>query len=297
MKLGFILSDEHYNFRYTQFVLELAEELSSLNHSVVVFSNNTESSKHTILPISAVTKTTLDTIIFYSLLQRDICLSSPAKNKIFYFMNPVEVYKDSRVLRGGDFRVLRGGDFRVLGISSVCGVILESTFNIKKVPIIPGSIGKACLGYNPAILKDVGITKLVDYDYLQGDSVASCAIDFVRGVVDNISVTTTNYKDIHNCYNRSILYVTASSLIGFDFCALEALYCGCCVVSTYQSDFLSKKNSVISRNNAYHLSRNISEILQNTDLRTQLRKTGLTVNNTEQYSLKTVAQNFIKEIQ
>jgi glycosyltransferase involved in cell wall biosynthesis len=288
VRLGFLLSDEYYNFRYTQFVLELAEELSTLNHSVVVFSNSLESSKHTILPISDIPKTTLDHIIFYSVYQIDLCLCSPARNKLLYFMNPVESYKNPKVFTKGNFKLV--------GISSVCSRMLEAAYKHKSVPVVPGAIGKNCAGYTPEIVKDIGILQLAEYDALQGGSVADSAVRFARGIVDNLSVITTNYEDIHNCYNRSVLYITASSLIGFDFCALEALHCGCCVVSTHTSDFLSKKNSVISNNTAYHLSRNIVEILKNTDLRTQLRKTGLTINKDSQFSIKTVAQNFLKII-
>lgn len=84
-----------------------------------------------------------------------------------------------------------------------------------------------------------------------------------------------NDKDLLKIYNRSSIFLCASSIEGFGLTGAESMACGCTLVSTdYQGVFeyaIDQKNALLSPvNDPQKLSDNIIKLIEDSHLRTKL---------------------------
>jgi glycosyltransferase involved in cell wall biosynthesis len=232
--------------------------------------------------ISALHKDTYDVAIFNLAEQYSIMKGVKAKIKAFWVLAPEAAYKQQAI----PIQALKAGFFLLANSSYTVQYIRQHIAYPTEIPIIPGGINKEHFRYDSTIPKQYNILYYGSSRPWKGSQVVQAML--TRSSPRMLSSfmmegKNTPQNKMHTLYNSADVYVSANLVEGFSFGQLEAMACGCAVVTTDDGgsrDYVKNMhNAVVVPRLPGHLYDAVVRVLTNKELRRTLIKNGLETAN------------------
>lgn len=303
MRICFIEPHLQYGIGGIRRIIEVSNRLISFGHAVTIFTPkgrpcNWIANKIPTLKLDTLKNYTFDVAVFNLAEQYPIALRAKAPKKVFWVLAPEAMYKTPAV--------------PLAALQQPFTFVTNSTFTrdyiIKNrkvpvkgiIPIIPGGLNPEHFRYDPAIKKEYHILYFGSKRPWKGK-------DFIEGALAGINLkvlrmegANTPQNEMYRLYNKCNMYISACTAEGFSMPQLEAMACGCAVVTTDDGgsrDFIKHEyNAIVIQKTRDKLIGAINSILQNKELRRKIIKNGLITAAQTKFKWDNIAKQFEKVI-
>ena len=305
MKIGFIEPHVKYGIGGIRRIIEVSNRLISFGHSVTIFTP--EGKPCTWIENNIPTKS-LDTIKNYSFDvsvfnlsdQYKIALQTNAKRRVFWVLAPEALYKNPKVPLESINQ-----NFHFVVNSSYTKHYLTSHRKVKLVQkdihIIPAGINPQHFKLNSSIAKECDVLYFGSNRPWKGTAFVESALLGMKGIrIVKMFGKNTPQSEMHKLYNKSHLYVSAAMHEGFSMTQLEAMACGCAVITTDDGgsrDYVRNGyNAIVIKRAHFDLRSAILRLLANTKWRSGLVCNGVKTAADSKFNWDNVAKQFEKAI-
>jgi len=236
----------------------------------------------TVKKISELHKDGYDVALFNLAEQYGIMKDVKAKLKVFWVLAPEAAYKEPTA----PIQALKAGFFLLANSNYTVQYIRQHITYPKEIPVIPGGINKEHFKYDPTISKRYNILYYGSPRPWKGAQVVQAMLSGTSPRM--LSFCKMEGKDtpqnkMYTLYNSADIYVSANLVEGFSFGQLEAMACGCAVVTTDDGgsrDYVKNMhNAIVVPRLPGHLYEAVVRVLTNKELKRTLVKNGLETAN------------------
>lgn len=261
-------------------IIEVSNRLMVLGNEVKIFSPSGKPCRwlqNSILtyPLSKIQKHSHDVVIFNLAEQYTWANKIKGAPKVFWVLAPEANYKAPEI----PIKALKQGFFMMANSSFTVNYIRKHVKVKYDIPIIPG-------GINPQHFKRVLSTPKEFHVLYYGSKRPWKGTKIIEEALDGAGVKAlkmeglnTPQKKLWTLYNRCNCFVSACKAEGFSFPELEAMACGCPVITTNSGgnqDFvINGHNALVVNRDPRSLRKGMSKVLANTPLKRKLIQNGL----------------------
>ncbi len=284
-------------------ILEVSNRLLKYGHKPIIFTPNGEDVKwfNNTVPIKKLQNIydyKFDSCVFNLAQQFNICNVVKAKKKIFWVLAPEAYYKSPII--------------PIAALSQKFHLIANSAFTknyIKRyvtvpydITIIPGGINANHFRYDAAIEKIYHVLYYGSKRPWKGATIIKNAFTNTPQLkVIRMEGLNTKQEDMYKLYNSSIFYVSAGQAEGFSMPPLEAMACGCVVITSNEGgnmDFIKNGwNCILVKRNAMDIRKTVLNICKKVDIIEKLRYNGLLTAKQSKFDWDNITKKFIREIE
>jgi glycosyltransferase involved in cell wall biosynthesis len=284
-------------------IMEVSVRLKALGHEVSIFTPKGRPCtwiRNDVLTykISELFSKEHEILIFNLAEQYVDALRVKASKKFFWVLAPEAEYKDPKV----PIAALRTGKFRFLTNSKYTQSYIKRLVKVNyEIPIIPGGINPEHFKYVPETPKTHHV---LYYGSLRPWKGAKIIEDAIRGMpikVLKMEGLNTPQEEMWKLYNSVNMFVSANFREGFSLTQLEAMACGCPVVTTDDGgsrDYVkSGKNAILCARTPQGIKSSIMRLLADKTLRNTIRSNGLLQAKDPRYSWEFCTNTLIKSLE
>jgi len=270
-------------------IVETANRLIALGHIVDIFTPPGRPCTWLpcaadVVPLSKLQKYTYDVAVFNLAEQYEWMLKVKAKLRVFWVLAPEAMYKHPIVPQAAlckDFFLIANSKFTVDYIRNI-------VHYQKDIPIIPGGINPEHFKYVPGIAKEYNVLYYGSARPWKGASLIENSLLGIKGVsVKKMEGLNTPQPQMYELYNKADIYVSANQCEGFSFGQLEAMACGCAVLTTDDGgsrDYIKRgENAMVVDRQVNRIREGIEMLLHTPELRKSLVKAGLKTASEERF--------------
>jgi glycosyltransferase involved in cell wall biosynthesis len=267
-------------------IVETTNRLIKFGHTVEIFTPTGKpcgwlECKALVQPLKALKNNEYDVVLFNLAEQYKIMQEAKAKLKVFWVLAPEALYKDPKA----PIEALKQDFYLIANSKFTVNYVHQHTSYAKTIPIIAGGINKDHFRHDPEIQKQYDILYYGSARPWKGAQVVQAMLAFQNSIRNKILSTmkmegkNTPQHEMYRLYNSAKIYVSANLVEGFSFGQLEAMACGCAVVTTDDGgsrDYVKNNyNAMVCPRNPMHMHQTVLHVLQNKDLYRTLVKNGL----------------------
>jgi len=280
-------------------IIEVANRLQKYGHEVRIFTPKgtpclwlqNKIPTHKISKLSSYPKA--DVVIFNLAEQYREVLAVQAKAKVFWVLAPEGLYKNPDI----PLAALRQGFHLATNSTFTKEYILKYVKVKYDIPVFPGGIDPSLFKCDEKIPKAYHVLLYGSARPWKGTELILKAVHSLPNIKYlKMEGTNTTQEGLYTLYNHSSLYCCANQAEGFSLTQLEAMACGCPVVT---ADDGGSRDYVINGVNAFVVKRTvegikhgISTLLNNTALCKKLKAGGLKTAKEERFSWDVISKNF-----
>ena len=301
MKLAFIEPHLLPGIGGIRRIIEISNRMLIKKHDVSIYVPGARPctwlpNKVPIYELSKIVHKEFDVVIFNLADQYKWALKTKAKKRVFWVLAPEAWYKEPTIAIKSlhqDFLFMANSTFTVGYINSYRKVDYG-------IPVVPGGINKSHFKYDPNMPKTYHVLYYGSKRPWKGASIIEDALSGFKLKLLKMEGKNTPQHKMYTLYNRCTLFVSAAFREGFSFPQLEAMACGCTVVTT---DDGGSNDYVKNGHNAIVVERSISGIrdavlnlLEDKIMRRKLRIGGLKTASNPKYDWNNVTIEFEKHL-
>jgi len=274
-------------------IIEVANRLKKRGHFVRIYTPPGRpcgwmESDVEVEKISKLPHRVYDIALFNLAEQYPVAIETKARMRVFWVLAPEALYKDPNI----PIKALRQ-NFHFLANSTFSANYIKRFRKVKEhIPIIPGGINPEHFKFVPKTPKKYDILYYGSPRPWKGGHLVEGSL---RGYkLLKMHGLNTPQDKIHELYNQSTIFVSANQMEGFSFMQLEAMACGCPVVTTddggSQDYIKSGYNAVVVSRSHSGLQTGASILLGDKNLRAKLRRNGLVTSQDPKFSWDNVTE-------
>jgi len=294
MKICFVEPHIAYGIGGIRRILEISNRLHVLGHQVFIY--HPSGKKTTWLPINVpvlklekLSEQKFDVVIFNLAEQYKHVLNCESKVKIFFVLAPEALYKQP------DIPIIAlQQNFFFLANSTFTANYIKQYRRVKyEIPILNGGVNPDHFRYDPDCPKTHHVLYSGSKRPWKGATLIQQALSGSNLKILNMGKQKVLQKDLWKSFNSSSIFVSACQAEGFNFMPLEAMACGCPVVTTDDGgnrDYITDKNAITVKRNAQSIRQGIHLLLNDKDLRRKLKKEGLKTARDPKYNWDNVTK-------
>lgn len=286
-------------------IVEVSNYLHSAGHDVVIYTpNGTPCSWMPLLvPVLKLSNKykgqMFDIVIFNLAEQYKQALAIPARKHVFWVLAAEAFYKDPatpiKALNPGLFFFIANSKFVVQYIRKYVTVPYE-------IPIFPGGINPQHFRLDRNVEKRYHCLYYGSERPWKGKAVIEAAMSRIPKVKFlKMQGSDTPQEEIYKLYNQCRIYVAANLCEGFSMTQLEAMACGCVVVTTDDGgsrDYITHNyNAVIVPRSPEGIASGIEMVLGSESLYKKLRANGLATAAQSRFSWQNIGSAVEKHLQ
>jgi len=263
-------------------IIETANGLLNRGHKVSIFVPHIKPitwlpNRVPILKIKNLQNYDFDIVIFNLSDQYKVALSSNSRKKIFWCLAPEASYKHPDV----PIKALKA-PFYFLANSKYTVAYMRQYGNVsqKEIPILPGGINPDHFKYDPTIPKTHHVLWFGSPRPWKGGALIERVINRMPKIkaLKMMSQNTPQHR-MYALYGGCNMYVSANLSEGFSFGQLEAMACGCVVLTSDDGgsrDYIFPNvNALVVPRNEVGIEKGIRTLINDKLLMRKLRKNGL----------------------
>jgi len=280
-------------------IIESANRLILFGHQVTIYTPTGAPCKWLsctapVKKLSKLVQTSYDAVIFNLADQYMWASKANATKKFFWVLAPEALYKEPTI----PVKALKAG-FTLLANSTFTVTYIKKFLpKYGDIPIIPGGINPEHFKYAPMVVKEYDVLYYGSSRPWKGTMLIEQAIKSLPGVkVLKMEGLNTPQEQMYRLYSKCTCYVSAGQVEGFSMPPLEAMACGCTVVST---DDGGSRDFIVPEINAIRVPRSVSgiaagikRVLGDKILRRNLIKEGLKTASQERYNWDSATRQLV----
>lgn len=267
-------------------IVETANRLIKFGHTIDIFTPTGKpcawlECAANVKMLSDIKKYEYDVAIFNLAEQYQELNQAKAKLKVFWVLAPEALYKKPSI----PIEALQQKFFLIANSQFTSNYIRQHISYPKQIPIIPGGLNKDHFRYDAELPKQYDILYYGSSRPWKGTQVVQAMLSYQTNArckklsVIKMEGKNTPQTEMYKLYNSAKIYVSANLVEGFSFGQLEAMACGCAVVTTDDGgsrDYIKNSyNAMVCLRNSMHIYQTILQVLQNKSLYKTLVKNGL----------------------
>jgi glycosyltransferase involved in cell wall biosynthesis len=301
MKICFIEPHLRYGIGGIRRIIEVSNRLQKLGHDVSIFVPEGKKCSWIVndiptFKIDTLKDFTFDVSVFNLAEQYKIALSSKAKRKIFWVLAPEANYKNPVI----PLEAIRQGFYFVVNSTFMKRYLIAkrgTPLRQANVPIIPAGINPEHFRYDPTIRKETDVLYFGSNRPWKGTAMAEEALRRIKKLrCMKMYGKSTPQNEMYKLYNKSILYVSAAASEGFSMTQLEAMACGCAVVTTDDGgsrDYIKHGyNALVVQRSSQNIRDGVIRLLANKPLIKLFIHNGLKTAAERRFNWDTIAKGF-----
>jgi len=275
-------------------IIEITNRLIDFGHENIIYTPVGKpcrwlDGKAPVLKLEKLPKQKFDVVIFNLAEQYKHVLNCEAKVKVFWVLAPEALYKQP------DIPIIAlQQNFFFLANSTFTANYIKQYRRVKyEIPVIGGAVNSDHFHYDATIPKRHHILYYGSKRPWKGSSLIKQALDTPKLKTICMEGLNTPQKDMWRLYAGATLFLAASQVEGFSFPELEAMACGTPVVCTDSGgnrDYATSKNAVTVSRNVQAVRQGVHLVLNDKDLRRQLRREGLKTARDAKYNWDNVTK-------
>lgn len=278
-------------------ILETSNKLVDFGHDVTIYHpKGTKPSwippKAKIEKLAKIGRQEFDVAIFNLAEQYKDALLVNAAKKIFWVLAPEALYKNPEI----PIKALRQDFIFVANSTFSANYVKRYNPKVKDVPIVPGAINPKHFHIDASIKKQYDVAYYGSNRPWKGTSIIESAVKIMKKSSIKMEGLNLPQNKLYTLYNSAKIFVSAAQVEGFSFPDLEAMACGCAVVTT---DNGGNKDFVKHMHNAYMVNRTatgvvqgIKTLLNNPDICKKLIQNGLETAAQSKFTWESSARKF-----
>ena len=303
MKIGFIMPHLNYGVGGVRRIIEVSNHLQKFGHDVRMFTPTGNpcrwiTNSIPTFKLSNLQKHTLDVSTFTLAEQYFYAERAKATKKVFWVLAPEAMYKSPHI----PIKALQKDFLFFTNSVFTRDYILKYRKDPIKyeIPIIPGGLNTEHFKYDPEIKKEYHILYFGSKRPWKGKMFIEDALSGLKLKVLRMEGSNTPQNEMYRLYNKCNMYISACTAEGFSMPQLEAMACGCAVVTTDDGgsrDFIKHEyNAIVIQKTRDKLIAAINSILQTKELRRKIIKNGLITAAQTKFKWDNIAKQFEKVI-
>lgn len=237
-------------------------------------------------------------VLIFNLAEQYVdALKVHASKKFFWVLAPEAEYKDPKI----PIAALRTGKFRFLTNSTYTQSYIKRLVKVNyEIPIIPGGINPEHFKYVPETPKTHHILYYGSSRPWKGTKIIEDAIRGMPIKAFKMEGLNTPQEDMWKLYNSVNLFVSANFKEGFSLTQLEAMACGCPVLTTDDGgsrDYIRHgKNALLCSRTPQGIRSGIVKLLYDKSYRNTLKSGGLIYMKDKKYTWEACTESFVKTL-
>jgi glycosyltransferase involved in cell wall biosynthesis len=250
--------------------------------------------------ISEMHKESYDVALFNLAEQYVLMKDIKAKLKTFWVLAPEALYKAPEV----PIKALNSKFHLIANSSFTEQYIRKHTVYSKKIAIVPGGINKKHFRHDPSIPKQYNILYYGSPRPWKGGQVVQAMLSWTSPrhfSALKMEGKNTPQDQMYTLYNGADIYVSANLVEGFSFGQLEAMACGCAVVTTDDGgsrDYVKNMhNAVVTQRSPASLYDSVLRVMGDKKLKRSLVENGLKTAAEVRFDWDTNTRLLEKELQ
>lgn len=298
MKIGFIEPHLNEGIGGIRRIIEVSNRLQALGNTVHIFTP--KGGMCTWLPntvpivkLHKMHRYKFDHVIFNLAEQYEFALQANAKHRIFWVLAPEATYKNPKIpilALKQPFYFLANSNYTVKYIRDY-GKVSQ-----KYIPIISGGINPNHFKFDSTVPKTHHVLYFGSARPWKGTALIEGALTGISKIKFNkMEGKHTPQHKMYTLYCSANMYVSANQSEGFSFGQLEAMACGCPVVTTDDGgsrDYIKNgTNALVVERSMAGIQRGVQRILKDKTLYKKLRKGGLQTAREEQFNWDNVTEH------
>lgn len=279
MKIGFI--EPHLKcVGGIRRIIEVSNRLMRRGHDVKIFSGfktycSWMPNAVPVFELSKLKEHEFDIVIFNLADQYREALRARTKRTVFWVLAPEAYYKEPST----PVLAIRQPFYFMANSNYVVSYIKHYRKVNHTIPVIPGGINPEHFRHDPTIPKKFDVVYYGSSRPWKGTRIIEQALATMRAKVLKMEGLNTPQDKMYTLYNQARVCVSANLAEGFSYLQLEAMACGCAVVTTDDGgsrDYIKPNiNAVVAPRNPVALANAVKSILDNKRLHGALVSNGL----------------------
>lgn len=304
MNIGFIEPHLNEGIGGIRRIIEVSNRLQKLGHTVHIFTPKGGvcswlPNSVPIVKLHKLDRFKFDHIIFNLADQYKFALSAKAKNRVFWVLAPEATYKNPEIPVKSlqqPFYFLANSKYTVDYIRKY-GKVKQ-----KEIPIISGGINPAHFKFDSSIPKTHHVLYFGSNRPWKGTDLIETALRGISGIkINKMYGKHTPQHKMYTLYGSTNIYVSANQSEGFSFGQLEAMACGCPVVTTDDGgsrDYIKNGvNALVVERSVVGIQRGVQRVLKDKTLHRKLRRGGLATAKEERFNWDNVTNHFVSVLE
>lgn len=294
MKIAFVMPHLNYAIGGVRRIVEISNRLLKLGHKTFIYHPGGKpcrwiQNKVPTIKLEKLSNQKFDIVLFNLAEQYRYALNSDARAKVFWVLAPEAIYKDPRK----PLEALQH-NFFFLANSKFTAEYIKQYRRVKyNIPVISGAINPDHFYYNADIKKDFHVIYSGSPRPWKGSELIRRALNSPKLKILKMHAQKRNQKDLGQLFNQATCFVSACQAEGFNFMPLEAMACGCPIVTTDDGgnrDYVTTENAITVARNVQAIRQGVHLVLKDKNLRRNLKREGLKTARDPKYDWNNVTK-------